>query len=216
MCQVSRLFKFAALMLSVVLVGCASSAAQINTWEGSPQEASNPAVLTAPGAIQVKSVNGQSMTTYLIDDLALDYGLLPGENEVVFTYKTIWAKAGVIDNGESKVHTVESKPQVARFSAEAGASYQFDYDKPSNRRDAQAMMESFSADIVTESGEVVVSSSEWDGKSAFAAARTPIPAASGGNSASTNATGNTLDQLKTIWADATEEEKRTFLRWAFE
>jgi len=216
MCQVSRLFKFAALMMSVVLVGCASSAARINTWEGSPQEAANPAVLTAPGAIQVMSVNGQSMTTYLIDDLALDYGLLPGENEVVFTYKTIWAKAGVIDNGESKVHTVESKPQVARFTAEAGATYRFDYDKPSNRRDAQAMMESFSADIVTESGEVVVSSSEWDGKSAFAPARTPIPSSTGGGSGESSGNANTLDQLKTIWADATEEEKRTFLRWAFE
>jgi len=215
MCQVSRFFKLAALMMSVVLVGCASSAARINTWEGNPQEAANPAVLTAPGAIQVKSVNGQNMTTYLIDDLALDYGLLPGDNEVVFTYKTIWAKAGVIENGESKVHTIESEPQVARFSAEAGASYKFDYDKPSNRRDAEAMMENFSADIVTADGQKVASSTDWDGKSAYTQARTPV-FSSGESSGSSSATGDRLDQLKTIWADATEEEKRSFLRWAFE
>jgi len=215
MCQVSRFFKLAALMMSVVLVGCASSAARINTWEGNPQEAANPAVLTAPGEIQIKSVNGQSMTTYLIDDLELDYGLLPGDNEVVFTYKTIWANAGVVENGESKVHTIESKPQVARFSAEAGASYQFEYDKPSNRRDAEAMMENFSADIVTADGQKVVSSTDWDGKSAFAQARTPV-SFSGESSGSSNVSGDRLGQLKTIWADATEEEKRSFLRWAFE
>ena len=213
MCHVSRLFKFAVLMMSVVLVGCASSAARINTWEGSPQEAANPAVLKAPGAIQVKSVNGQNMTTYLIDDLALDYGLLPGKNEVVFTYKTIWAKSGVVENGESKVHTIESEPQVVRFDAEAGTTYQFAYEEPSNRREAEAMMDSFSADIVTAGGENVASSTQWDGQSIFRTARTPIPQATGENGAPA---GSTLDQLKSIWADATEEEKRAFLRWAFE
>lgn len=216
MYQVSRFFKLAALMMSVVLVGCASSAARINAWEGNPQAAANPAVLTAPGEIQVSSVNGQNMTTYLIDDLKLDYGLLPGKTEVIFTYKTIWAKSGVVENGESKVHIVESKPQVARFSAEAGTTYSFDYEKPSNYRDAKAMMDDFSANIVTNDGEVVATSSEWDGESAFVEARTPIPASSGGYQGSSNATGSTLEQLKAIWADATEEEKRSFLRWAFE
>ena len=216
MCQVSRLFKLAALLASVVLVGCASSAARINTWEGNPQEATNPAVLTAPGEIQVMSVNGQSLTTYLIDDLTLDYGLLPGENEVVFTYKTIWAKAGVVDNGESKVHTVESEPQVARFEAEAGQAYTFSYDEPANRREAEALMDEFSADIVTAEGDTVARSSKWDGKSQVAPARTPIPVSSAGSSDGASAGGDTLEQLKAIWADATEEEKRSFLRWAFE
>lgn len=216
MCQVSRLFKFAALMASALLVGCASSAARINTWEGSPQAAANPAVLTAPGEIQVLSVNGQSLTTYLIDDLKLDYGLLPGDNEVVFTYKTIWAKAGVVDNGESKVHIVESEPQVARFSAIAGENYQFSYEKPANRREAESLMEDFSAEIVTAGGETVAMSSEWDGQSAFAPARTPVPATTGAGTTEGESSGTTLEQLKTIWAGATEEEKRAFLRWAFE
>jgi hypothetical protein len=28
--------------------------------------------------------------------------------------------------------------------------------------------------------------------------------------------GSTLDRMKSLWGDATEEEKREFLRWAFE
>lgn len=213
MCQVSRFFKLATLMMSVLLVGCASSATRINTWEGSPQGAGDPAVLTAPGPVQVVSVNGKTMNTYLIGDLQLDYGLLPGENEVVFTYKTIWARADGSKGGESRVQTVESKPQVARFTAEAGANYRFSFVEPSNRREAETMMDSFSADIVTADGQVVASSSEWDGKSAVTASRTPVsgPATSGADG-----DDDALDQLKAIWADATEEERRTFLRWAFE
>lgn len=213
MCQVSRFFKLAALMMSVLLVGCASSATRINTWEGSPQGAGDPAILTAPGPVQVMSVNGKTMTTYLIGDLQLDYGLLPGENEVVFTYKTIWARADGSKGGESRVQTVESKPQVARFTAEAGANYRFAFDEPSNRREAETMMDSFSADIVTADGQVVASSTEWDGNSALAAPRAP---ASGATTSGAERGDDTLGQLKAIWAEATEEEKRTFLRWAFE
>src|SRR5690606_35320040 len=157
MCHAPRLLKLLAVLVSVVMVGCASTVARVDTWEGQLPAATEPAVLQAPGAIQVVSVNGRSMTNFLIDDLALDYGLLPGENEVVFNYKTIWAKAGVVDNGESKVHTVESKPQRVSFEAVAGEEYRFSFTKPSSRQEAETLMENFSADLVNRSGEVVAS-----------------------------------------------------------
>ena len=117
MCHVPRLFKLLAVLASVVMAGCASSVARVDTWEGQLPATTKPAVLQAPGEIQVVSVNGRNMTNFLIEDLALDYGLLPGENEVVFRYKTIWAKSGVVRNGESKVHVIECSTQVARFTA---------------------------------------------------------------------------------------------------
>ena len=98
-------------MVVMSLVGCASSVSVVETWEGNPAAASNAATLEAPGEIRVTRVNGRAMTNFLMDDLALDYALLPGENEVVFVYKTIWAKSGVVRNGESKVHVIESEPQ---------------------------------------------------------------------------------------------------------
>ena len=107
------------------LAGCASSVSVVETWEGNPAAASNAATLEAPGEIRVTRVNGRVMTNFLMDDLALDYALLPGENEVVFVYKTIWAKSTVVRNGESKVHVIESEPQVVRFEAEAGETYRF-------------------------------------------------------------------------------------------
>src|SRR5690606_30401121 len=98
MCHVGRVFKLTALAMSLLMAGCASSLTRVDTWEGDLPAATEPAVLKAPGDIQVARVNGKAMTNYLMDDLALDYGLPPGSNEVVFTYKTIWAKTGVVNN----------------------------------------------------------------------------------------------------------------------
>ncbi|RBP29179.1 uncharacterized protein DUF2057 [Marinobacter pelagius] len=199
-------------LLVLSLAGCASNISRVETWEGSPANAGDAATLKAPGEIEVTSVNGRSLTNFMMDDLALDYALLPGQNQVVFTYKTIWAKSGVVENGESKVHVIESQPQVVRFDAEPGEVYRFAFDKPANRAEAEQMTDTFSATIVTGSGQEVATSSDWDPKNV--SARTPLP---GADSASSGVEGGTaLEQLKSIWATASEEEKRAFLRWAFE
>ena len=196
------------------LAGCASSLSVVETWEGNPAGASSAATLKAPGEIQVTQVNGRMMTNFLMDDLALDYALLPGENEVVFFYKTIWAKSGVVSNGESKVHVIESKPQVVRFEAEAGETYRFDFDQPESRQEAEREMPEFSAAIVSSAGTTVASSTVWDRKEQMASSRTPLPASS---SESASLSGDdALEQLKIIWETASDEDKKAFLRWAFE
>ncbi|MBE02615.1 DUF2057 family protein [Marinobacter lutaoensis] len=200
-------------VLVLMLSACASSVSRVETWQGNPAAASEAAVLKAPGEIQVKNVNGRSMTNFLIDDLDLDYALLPGENQVVFTYKTIWANPGVVENGESKVFTVESDPQVVRFDARPNAVYHFEFDKPATRPEAEAMMPTFSATLVDAQGQVVATSNRWT-PTAGTAARTPLPAL--GETASESADGSTLERLKAVWATASDEEKRAFLRWAFE
>lgn len=213
-CHVSRIFRLLALMLSFTLAGCASSLTRIDTWQGDPAAAQNPAVLKTPGEIQVVTVNGQKMTNFLISDLALDYGLLPGQNDVVFTYRTIWARTGVVRDGESKVHTVESERLRVSFDAQPGAVYQFQFDRPSSRQQAEAMMEKFSAAIVSDTGEVAGRSEVWDGKAMADAPRTPLSPSASADEA--GVAGTPLDRLKSVWSEASEEEKRTFLRWAFE
>lgn len=208
--MVFRLFVFA--LAAAMLTGCASSLTRIQTWEGEAAEGSR-ALLKAPGEIQVVRVNGLGMSNFLMDDLALNYDLLPGENQIVFNYKTIWAKTGVVRNGESKVHVVKTEPHVASFVAQAGETYSFEFDKPESRREAEALRENFSGTIVNGGGEEVARFELWDGKT-LGPARTPV---SGDKREMTVATdGDTLEQLKALWQDASEEEKRTFLRWAFE
>ncbi len=203
----------------VFLAGCSSSMTRIETWQGNSSQAANAATLKAPGEIRVTEVNGRSVGNFLMDDLALNYALLPGQNDVVFIYKTIWAKTGVVRNGESKVDVVESKPQLASFDAQAGATYEFSFEKPSSRTDAERRMNDFSAKIVTSDGQLAATSSEWDPSQA--PARTPISVAAGGSQTQTTAgapdnQGNALNTLKSVWATASDEEKKDFLRWAFE
>lgn len=202
----------AVLLLS--LMGCASGVAVVETWDGNPTAAADAAVLKAPGAIQVSQVNGREMTNFLMDDLALDYALLPGTNEVVFIYKTIWAKSGVVRNGESKVQVINSKPQVVRFDAKAGETYRFEFDQPESRQQAEQEMPAFSAAVVSASGSEVADSIVWDGKQRIIADRTPLPESAAASPALTNA--NALSRLKAIWETASDDEKKAFLRWAFE
>ncbi|GGC82823.1 DUF2057 family protein [Marinobacter halophilus] len=213
-CHVSSVFKWLAVVVSFTLAGCASSVTRIDTWQGDPVEADNPAVLKAPGEIQMITVNGRKMTNFLISDLALDYGLLPGQNDVVFTYKTIWARTGVVRDGESKVHTIESERQRVSFDAQPGAVYRFQFDRPSSRQQAEAMMKTFSAAIVSDTGEVAGRSELWDGKAMADAPRTPVSSSKVDDE--TGVADTPLDRLKSVWSEASEEEKRTFLRWAFE
>ncbi|HET8801841.1 MAG TPA: DUF2057 family protein [Marinobacter sp.] len=200
------------LLLLASLAGCASSVSRVDTWEGSPASAPEAALLNAPAEISVLRVNGRPMTNFLMEDLALDYALLPGENEVVFSYETIWAKTGVVENGESKVHVIESEPQVVRFVANSNATYHFEFEKPASRSEAERMMPEFSATLVNASGETVARSKVWEPEAQ--AARTPIPSADEAPVA--GAGESALERLKAVWATATEDEKKAFLRWAFE
>lgn len=213
--SVGRVQMFAFVLLGAVLmVGCSSSATRIQTWEGSVENADQAAVLSAPSSIKVQSVNGQRMGNFLIEDLALDYELLPGKHKVVFTYKTIWAKSGVVENGESKVHVVETGPQEIVIDAKSGETYKFDISKPESRAAAEAYAENFTVELVNASGSTVAQSSPWEPNKRVA--RSPVPDTQSDAENSDAASQSTMGQLKALWGEATEEEKREFLRWAFE
>lgn len=199
---------------AVVLSGCSSSITRVQTWEGEAATAGS-AVLEAPGEIRVTRVNGRPMGNFLMDDLALDYDLLPGENQVVFSYKTIWAKTGVVRNGESKVHVVETEPHVVSFTAQAGETYRFEFDKPDSRRDAESLVADFSGAIVNGASTEVAAFELWEGQTPATQARTPVSGSAPASGAAA-VQGDNLEQLKVLWESASEEEKRTFLRWAFE
>ena len=200
-----------------VLVGCSSAVTKLETWEGNPATAVNAATLKVSGAIQVSRVNGRSMTNYLINDLALDYALLPGENQVVFTYKTIWAKSGVVDNGESKVYVIESEPQVVRFEASPNETYRFEFDVPETRQQADKVMPEFSAAIVGADGQALARSTNWAPSEYASTARTPLPDGQATDGEALFSDGmSSLERLKAVWETASDDDKKAFLRWAFE
>jgi len=208
---------FLVMVVMAVITGCSTGVSRVQTWEGTVENAGQVALLSAPGAVKVREVNGKPMTGFLIDDLDLDYELLPGENRVVFTYKTIWAKAERADNGESKVHVVETPRQIVTINAKPGETYQFDIEKAETRQQAEAQARNFSVALVNASGQTVATSSPWTvSDSRQAVARAPVPESQKADLPADVSSATTLEQLQSLWGDATEEEKREFLRWAFE
>ncbi|MDC0663047.1 DUF2057 domain-containing protein [Marinobacter sp. SS21] len=205
-----------ALSALMLLAGCSSTLKSIQTWDGGSLEASQVAELQAPGQIQVTAVNGREVKTYLMDDLALNYSLLPGANTVVFRYKTIWAKGRAVENDEARVDVVESEPHQVTFEAAAGQGYRFSLPEPRNRQEAEAMVENLQVQVVDAAGDVVGQSRRYEPMPApvVVSATTvgqpvPAPLASGADL-------NALDGLKVLWERASAEEKREFLRWAFD
>ena len=211
-----------------VVTGCSTGLSRVQTWEGTAS--GEVAVLKAPSDVKVREVNGRRVGNFLMEDLAIDYELLPGTNTVVFTHKTIWAKSGVIRDGESAVHVVESAPQQFVLNARPGEVYRFDIPEVTSRAEAERFASNFSAELVTEEGSVVARSEPFNGypeqqvaqQPAGSATQTPVTTgqASGMPVPSYQGQGNnrvdTLDALKVLWERASGDEKREFLRWAFD
>ncbi|MFW5824552.1 MAG: DUF2057 family protein [Marinobacter sp.] len=225
-----------AVLAILVIAGCSSTGlSRVKTWEGeSPAEV---AVLKAPSTIKVREVNGREVGNFLMEDLAIDYELRPGRNMVVFTHKTIWAKPGVVRDGESAVDVVETGPQQVVIDAGPGEEYRFDTPEVSNRREARQLARDFSVAVVADNGSTVARSEPYQGQSSQPVADTDQrsgddndrPAAAGnGQDSGVPVTGtdggpgdadsgvDRLEAMKTLWQRASGEEKREFLRWAFD
>ncbi len=227
-------FRHLVVLLAVaVIAGCSSTGARIKTWDGSAAPG-GVAVLKAPSSVKVQEVNGRKVGNFLLDDLALDYELQPGQNIVVFTHKTIWAKTGQIRSGESAVHVVETEPQQVVIDARAGEEYRFDIPKVSNRREAERLAANFSVPVVSDSGTVARSQPFTGYPQQQPQTAGMVPQGVAGQTAVYPATElqpapgyqgapggadsriETLEALKMLWERASGDEKREFLRWAFD
>lgn len=218
-----------AVLAIVVVSGCSAGLSRVQTWEG--EAAGEVALLKAPSSVKLREVNGRKVGNFLMDDLAIDYELLPGTNTVVFTHKTIWAKAESTEDGESKVHVVESEPQQFVIDTRPGEIYTFDIPEVTNRREAEQFAANFSAELRSEDGAVVARSEPFDGYpqqqvagqqgtngagEAVVVTGQPTGAPMPGGQVQGNNKMNTLDALKVLWERASGDEKREFLRWAFD
>ncbi|BES69965.1 hypothetical protein RE428_09830 [Marinobacter nanhaiticus D15-8W] len=235
----SHLKLFFALSVALVMAGCGTTFKSVQTWEGPSAERNQIAILEKPGSVKVLSVNGRDMDNFLMDDIELNYELLPGQNTVVFTYKTIWAKKTVVEDGESKVTAIETDPQQVVINAQAGETYSFVVPEPQTQREAERLAENFQATIVNGNSRQVAQSTDYVAPkpqlptlnaSGQQVAPAPVQtqpagasAANGANAPSGAATVSpaanglpTLEGLKLLWERASTEEKKDFLRWAFQ
>ncbi|MGP4843797.1 DUF2057 family protein [Marinobacter sp. 1Y8] len=231
------------LMLALVvlgLAGCSGTLKNVQTWDGPSADSDQIGVLHAPANVNVSSVNGKQMSRYLMEDLALDYELLPGENTVVFTHQTIWAKKTVVDSGESKVHVVKTEPQQVVINVKAGEEYTFAMAEPKSKREAEQQVAHFEAKVIDGQRRQVAVAKPYvaqrpqlptlnsapqtagaavaGGAAVSATATTAAPAAAQPSAPAAPVENGlpTLEGLKVLWERASAEDKKNFLRWAFE
>lgn len=134
----------------VFLAGC-SSTSLVKTYDGPAIDVSRSAILSVADGIEVISVNGKEVKSYLMPQLDINYQILPGENSVVFTHETLWAKPGKKEDGESNSELVVTKPMQVNFSAKAGEVYRFTFGQPENRAEAYDFAKTFKATLVDSS-----------------------------------------------------------------
>lgn len=217
-----------ALMLLGCLVGC-GSAYPIKTYEGEFISEAEVGVLKAPEDLDVVAIDGKEMKGFLLENLALDYHLLPGEHRVVFKYSGLWANPrNRKEDGGAGVDVIDSKLHQVSIDAQAGKVYTFDYLVPNTRTQAVEIAKVFEARIA-EDGVIVAASQAYihDESKVFESAsatptHVPAPPVVGSVEVSTGGASTSdsdlprLDAMKAIWASSTKDEKKAFMSWAIE
>lgn len=230
----SRVTSVIALLAAVLaLAACSASSRVVRTHDGPAQDASQVAVLFKPGDIKIEEVDGKPVKTYLFDNLEMNYELLPGPHTVVFRYNKVWAISGVKrDSGDKAAEEIQSGRLQVTFNAQAGRTYRFELPEAASREDAIRIASGRNIQVVDDAGQSLARAVPYAppaaetetavagqapvapaGQPAVAPETVPpqvsIPAAQGGRVSN-------LEALKVLWESASTEEKKEFLRWAFQ
>ena len=225
-----QLLKRVTILLAILmLVACSASDRIVKTYEGAFLADSQVGKLLAPKEIKIEQIDGVKQKNYLMENMDLTYDLLPGEHVIVYRYSTIWARKKQTDDiDEPNVEVVESSLRQIRLVVEPQMNYQFSFDNASNRREAAALATKFSASVVDGSNRLVAKDAVYDPKKVVALAHTNSqttggkPVSSGVKSVSPSQVNpvdaglSRLEALKVLWDKASPEEKKVFLKWAFE
>ncbi|ARU54902.1 hypothetical protein OLMES_0810 [Oleiphilus messinensis] len=239
--------KFSAAMFCLILLivsGCSSNY-PVRVYDGPTIPDDQVVVLKVPEDINVISIDGQKMTSYLLENLSIDYYLKPGPHSVVFQYSGIWSVPSVeSSDGKANVELIESEYVQLQFSAKPGQHYVLQHETPPSRSSARISATKFKASVVDSnerliatSGKYVVPtvSSDVVGTEAVTLAHqagdAQIDVASAQGKTSEQAVQQpqstqvklpvseslpTLDAMKVLWQGASKEEKKAFLKWAFQ
>lgn len=206
-----RTFKVLMLLACFSLLA-ACTGKPVKMYAGDTLSDDQVVMLAAGENIEVVSVDGKKVTKYLLSNIETSYALSPGKHTVVFNYTSVWAKAAS-NTDESRSTLVESKPYVLTFDAKPGARLRFEFDAVDNVRDAKVLAENFSAQVVDDSGKALAMSKIYVPKVESAEAKQLT--AQGGTAALDNDLA-TIDAMKLLWERASADEKKQFLKWAFQ
>lgn len=193
-----------------VLAACTGK--PVKMYSGDALSDDQVVVLSAGDNIEVVSVDGKKVKKYLLSNIETNYALSPGKHTVVFNYTSVWAKAAS-NTDDSRSTLVESKPHMVTFDAKPGARLRFEFDAVDNVRDAKELADNFSARVVDGGGQALASSKVYIPTVESVEAK---QLAAQGNASVLDNDLATIDAMKLLWERASADEKKQFLKWAFQ
>lgn len=214
------LLRFVMVLMCGFLVSACSNSKLVKTYEGETIAKEQLATLMVGENLQLISVNGRPVPEYLLSNIEVNYGLKPGLNKLVFQYESVWAKAR-LGQDDSRAEAVVSERRQADVTVAAGELLSFRYQKASNIREAKALAATFEAEIIDQHGEVIAQSGDVV-KQAEPEVLVSTALGSATNNASLSSVGQldnalpTLDAMKLLWEKTSAEDKKSFLKWAFQ
>lgn len=218
-----HVIRIASVLLLALLVGCQSHQ-QVKLYEGEARPTSELLIVSVPETLELMSINGQSpdgLGKRLISgDQQLQ--LLPGSYQLVAFYKDVWTPVGA-----STHEVVRSQPVIFDLQGAAGSQFALEYLLPQNYPEASALAGDFhgwSRNLA--SGEKQPSRASGLSRpslfnrtaepAAVAPLAAPAAASTAAQPAAVAAESTYLELLKAYWSQASQDERRTFLRWVAE
>ena len=222
-------------LLLPVLIGACAQTQVVTLYEGDGRDEEEIAVVELASHLEIFSINDEEME---IDSPMFGTGerelhLEPGRYRILAFYRELR------EERTGGHRTLMSDAVEFPVKAQAGERYRLDYERPGNMREAEALAENFRGWVEhvgsgerTDTGKRVelqrgmLASSRPSARDRSVA---PEPEAVAPDRdteeevAEAETTGDTegdddeyLDLLKAYWSQATEEERRRFLRWISE
>ena len=203
--------------LSVLLSACTTNRV-VKLYEGPERPVTDIAVLTMPVQLDIVTINDRQVqgvnAMFSMTDKELH--VEPGRYRIAAQYRDVW------DKSASTHEVVRSNPVIFTVEAEAGQHYRLDYEHPETLEDAREMVRDFQGWTEnTATGERTATTPSGittrgvAGITTVQPERTETPATAIAPEARDESAseGDYLDMLKAYWSQATEEERRQFLRW---
>jgi len=210
-----KLSRFAIIFLGGLFLTACSSNKLIKAYEGDALPKDKVATLTAGENIALLSVNGKTVPDYLLTNISVNYGLVPGDNTLVFQYESVWAKAK-LGQDSPRSEAVASEPRQLLVNVSAGDRLSFRYPQAGNIREAKALASTFEAEVVNQKGAVLGRSSDVVIEQIQVADTYSSAGGSYVSVASLDDGLPAIEAMKLLWEKLSAEEKKVFLKWAFQ
>lgn len=225
-----------ALLLVVgLLAGCQNNPVT-KLYEGPERPVADVVIVQVPETLEILSINGQrpsGVSNRLVSaDRVLH--LAPGRYQIIAFYKDIWTPTGA-----STHEVLRSQPVIFDIEGRPGDGFHLEYEQPDTYQAARELAGNFSGwSRNRDSGErVTTRSSDVPRPGLFSGVANtntePAPHVAPSDTNTTAVVASSvkpavaapvgwvkdnayLDMLKAYWSQASQEERREFLRWISE